>query len=129
MGDILKKLNKIIDSVADAMVEQLPAYTETREYKYEDLSEYVKRMVSEHPQIKKFTVSITRVSEFEGKVFASDRFLIRIVMLNEDKTPLISEGKKDSYIGTVVIAEAIDTKMKDKMGGEATRTFKYSGGK
>ena len=129
MRDIFGKINKAIDTITDAMVEQLPSVNETKEYRYSDLANYVKKMRSEYPDIHKFTIAIDRASEYDGKVYASDRFIIRIVMLTADGAPIIADKKNEDYLGTVIIAEAIDAQLKERMGGEDKKSFKCSGGK
>ena len=106
MKDIFGKINKAIDVITDAMVSRIPAVNETKEYKYSDLSSYIKKMRSEHHEIKKFTIAIHKASEYAGKGYAGERFVIRLVMLNEDNTPIIADKKSDDYLGTVIIAEA-----------------------
>ncbi len=128
MKDIFGKINKAIDVITDAMVSQLPTINETKEYKYSDLSSYIKKMKSEYPEIKKFTIAIDKASEYAEKVYASERFIIRLVMLKEDNTPIIADKKNEAYLGTVVVAEAIDMQLKEKMAGEANKTFRCSGG-
>ena len=129
MKDIFGKINKAIDTITDVMVEQLPPVNETNEYRYSDLADYVKKMRAEYPDIQKFTIAIDRSSEYEGKVYASDRFIIRIVMLTADGAPIIADKKSNDYLGTVVIAEAIDTQLNDRMGEDTRKSFKCSGGK
>lgn len=129
MKDIFGKINKAIDTITDVMVEQLPPVNETKEYRYSDLADYVKKMRAEYPDIQKFTIAIDRSSEYEGKVYASDRFIIRIVMLTADGAPIIADKKSNDYLGTVVIAEAIDTQLNDRMGEDTRKSFKCSGGK
>ncbi len=129
MKDIFGKINKAIDVITDAMVSRIPAVNETKEYKYSDLSSYIKKMRSEHHEIKKFTIAIHKASEYAGKGYAGERFVIRLVMLNEDNTPIIADKKSDDYLGTVIIAEAIDTQLKERMAGEANKTFRCPGGK
>ena len=129
MKDIFGKINKAIDTITDVMVEQLPPVNETKEYRYSDLADYVKKMRAEYPDIQKFTIAIDRSSEYEGKPYASDRFIIRIVMLTADGAPIIADKKSNDYLGTVVIAEAIDTQLNDRMGEDTRKSFKCSGGK
>ena len=129
MKDIFGKINKAIDTITDVMVEQLPPVNETKEYRYSDLADYVKKMRAEYPDIQKFTIAIDRSSEYEGKVYASDRFIIRIVMLTAEGAPIIADKKSNDYLGTVVIAEAIDTQLNDRMGEDTRKSFKCSGGK
>lgn len=129
MKDIFGKINKAIDVITDAMVSRIPAVNETKEYKYSDLSSYIKKMRSEHHEIKKFTIAIHKASEYAGKGYAGERFVIRLVMLNEDNTPIIADKKSNDYLGTVIIAEAIDTQLKERMAGEANKTFRCPGGK
>lgn len=129
MKDIFGKINNAIDAITDAMVSQISSINETKEYKYSDLAAYIKKMTSEYPEIKKITIAIDRSSEFEGKVYASERFIIRLVMLKDDNSPIIADKKSGDFLGTVIVADAIDTRLNDKMSGAASKTFMCSGGK
>lgn len=129
MKNILGKINKAIDAITDAMVAQLPSVNEAKEYRYSDLSNYAKKLKAEYPNIQKFTIAIDKSSEYAGKVYASDRFIIRIVMLTGKGSPIIVDKKSNNYLGTVVIAEAIDMQLKEIMAGTARKSFKCSGGK
>lgn len=123
MKGIFEKINKNIDIITDTMVELLPAVNETKEYKYSDLVTYVKKMRSKHPKIQKFVIVIDKNFEYAEKVYASERFIIRIVMLTEDGCPIIADKKSDEYLGTIIISESIDTKLKEKMAGKAKQSF------
>lgn len=127
MSDFFEKINKTIDIITDALVDQIPAVNETKEYRFADLSAYIKKMSKEHPEMRKFTIAISKSSEFSGKVYASERFIIRIVMLDENRVPIIVDGNPDEYYGTIIIAEAIDVRLKEKMGGEDKKTFTVGG--
>ena len=129
MSDLFNKINKAIDLITDAMVSQIPTINEMSVYKYSDLSTYIKDMKSEYPEIKRFTIAIDKVSEYAGKVYSNDRFMIKLVMLKDDNTPIIADKNSEYYLGTVIIAEAIDTKLKEKMNGKKNKTFKIMGEK
>ncbi len=129
MKDIFGKINNAIDAITDAMVSQISSVNEVKEYRYSDLQAYIKKMKSECPEISKFTIAIDRSSEYAGKVYASERFIIRLVMLREDNSPIIADRKGDDYLGTVIIADAIDTKLNEKIAGESNKTFRCSGGR
>ena len=111
------------------MVNHISATNEVKEYKYSDLSAYIKKMRVEYPEINKFIIAIDRASEYEGKVYASGRFIIRLVMLKEDNSPIIVGENCEEYLGTLIIADTIDAKLNEKMGGETKKTFRCSGGK
>ena len=129
MKDILGKINKAIDVITDAMVDQLSSINEVNEYKYADLQVYIKKMRSEYPEISRFRIAIDRSSECSGKVYASERFIIRIVMLDVSNAPILADKKNDDYIGTIVVAEAIDMRLMSRMAGEKVKTFICSGGR
>lgn len=129
MKDILGKINKTIDVITDAMVEQIPSENEVKEYCYSDLNSYAKKMILDDDRIKRFTVAIEKATEFSGKVYANEHFIIRIVMLDEEGRPIYADAKGENYLGTTIIAEAIDAKLKEKMSGQSKKTFAYRGGK
>lgn len=126
--ELFDKLNKVIDKVTDALVDEVPDFNESKEYSWADLVKYVKKMKAEYTAVKKITVAVEKKSDFGQKIFSSERFVIRIVLLDENGAPLISSPNADSYLGTIVIAEAIDAKLKEKMGDHSVKTMSFRGG-
>ena len=125
--DLFDKFSKVVDKFTDALVADMPDFNESKEYSWSDLVKYVKKMKSEYHMIKKFTVAVDRKSTFGQKVYSNERFVIRIVLLDENGAPIGLSKNDDAYLGTVVVAEAIDAKFKEKMGEQSVKTMIIKG--
>ena len=126
--DVFGKINKAIDAISDIIVEDVSSINEVHIFTYRDLQRYVKERIKADESIKKFTISVVKSARFEAKIFASEKFVIRIVMLQEDKSPVFIDGNPNEYVGTIIIADEIDSELNTKMDGKDTKTFKCGRG-
>ena len=122
MKDILGKLSKAVDAFTDVLTENIDSTNKMEIYRYSDFKHYFLTKQKENPEIKKATISINKVSEFGNIVFSEKKYLIRIVLLNADKEPIIFEQNPDEYVGTIIVASSIDKELADFMGEKTERT-------
>lgn len=122
MKDILSKISKAVDAFTDVLTENVESTNKAEIYRYADFKHYFFAKQKENPKIKKATISIDKVSEFGNIVFSEKKYLIRIVLLNADKEPIIFEQNPDEYVGTIIVASSIDKELADFMGEKTERT-------
>lgn len=122
MGELFDKISKAVDAFADVITEKQTSTQVVEIYKYEDFRRYFLARRKEIPQIEKCTISVTQKKEFEETVFSENKYIIRILMLDGNGKPISFDEKEDSYVGTIVIASAIDKAMVDFMGEASEKT-------
>lgn len=121
MSDLLKKISKAVDVFADTLTENTNSTREVQLYRYDDLKQYVVGKGKEYSSVKKAIISVEKAREFDGIIFSGDRYLIKIVLLDENKSPVYFEGRDDAYIGTIIIASSIDKTLQEFMGGKSEK--------
>lgn len=127
MGDLFMKFSKAVDAFADVLTEDVSSKKTVALYRYSDFTTFVNKVKENFPAVRGCTVSMTKKTSFEGTVFPEPKFLIRILLLQEDGRPASIEGDESGYLGTVVIASAVDTKMSEFMKGKTERTVRVWG--
>lgn len=118
MRDFFKKISKAVDVFTDTLIENTNSTREVQLYRYDDLKQFVISKGKEYSVVKKAIISVEKVNEFDGIVFSGGRYLIKIVLLDENKRPVYFDGKEDAYIGTIIIASSIDKPLQEFMGGK-----------
>lgn len=129
MADIKSKLSKAVDAFTDVLTEGIDSKKSTGIYKYEDFCRYFRKMREKNPIIEKSTISVKRVNEFAGVRYPETKFLIRIVLLDKDNCPISINGNKEEILGSVIIANSIDTKLAEFMGEKTEKTVVREGDK
>ena len=122
MRDIFGKISKAVDAFADGLTEGIDSTNKREIYRYVDFKHYFLSKQRENPEIKKAVISIEKVSEFGNIVYAEKKYLIRIVLLNKHKEPIIFERNPEEYVGTIIVASSIDQELADFMGEKKERT-------
>ena len=129
MTDILSKLSKAVDAFTDVLTEDIDSMKNLGIYKYEDFVKFFRENRKENPIVKKCTISVTKVTEFDGVIYPEAKFLIRIVLLDKDNFPISINGNDDEILGNVTIANSIDSKLVEFMGEKTEKTVIWRGEK
>lgn len=111
-----------IDAATDVLTKDVSSMQKVTLYKYSDLTSFVSKMKCKFPSVSMCRVSMTARKEFGGMVFPENKYIVRVLLLKEDGRPVCLEGENDAYLGTVIIASSVDTKMDEFMKGETERT-------
>lgn len=127
MSDLFSKLSKAVDAFADVLTADVSSVKNAAIYKFSDLKSFVRQAKKEHPAVAMCRVSLTVQSEFNGKVFPEAKYIVRILLLEEAGQPICIGRPHDGYLGTVVIASSVDTKMNEFMKGKTERTVVVRG--
>lgn len=122
MKNILGKLSKAVDAFTDVLTEDIESTNSVEIYRYADFKKYILSKRKENAEFKRATISIEKVDEFADVVFSEKRYLIRIILLNENKEPIVFDKNPDEYMGTIVVASAIDKELIKFMGDKTERT-------
>ena len=129
MSEILSKLSKAVDAFTDVLTEDIDSKKNLGTYKYEDFVRFFRENRKENPVVEKSTISVTKVTEFDGVRYPESKFLIRVVLLDKEKRTISINGSKDEILGNVTIANSIDTKLGDFMGEKTEKTVIWKGEK
>ncbi len=129
MSEILSKLSKAVDAFTDVLTEDIDSKKNLGIYKYEDFIKFFNKNRKENPIVAKSTISVTKVTEFDGVRYPETKFLIRIVLLDKDNCPISINGKEEEILGNVTIANSIDTKLVEFMGDKTEKTVVGKGEK
>lgn len=127
MSDFFSKLTKAADAFADVITEDLKSDPSVKTYTYEDFKNLVNFKRKEYPQISKCTISVQIKKEFDNLVFSTDKYVIRIVMLDAERRPIIANNSKDEYVGALVFADSIDKRLGGFMGEKTEKTVVIGG--
>jgi hypothetical protein len=127
LSNILGKISRAADAFAEVITEDLRSDNTVKMYRYSDFKELFISKRKEYPQICKCTISIQQGKQFDDMVFAGNKYIIRIVMLEESKRPICAKGTTDEYVGALVIADGIDKALKDFMGEKTEKTVVMGG--
>lgn len=122
MSEILAKLSKAVDAFTDVLTEDIDSTNNLERYKYDDFIEFCKTNRRKNSIVAKGTISVTKVTEFNGFRYPEAKFLIRIVLLDKCDRPIFINTRKDEILGTIIIANSIDTKLADFMGEKTKKT-------
>lgn len=122
MSDLFEKISKAADAFADIITESENATKTVKIYTYQDFKRYFVKMKKEYPEILKCVISIEQGRQFDDVVYSENKYIIKLVMLKEDNNPVLFGNNPDSYVGTVIIASAIDKDMLDFMGDKTEKT-------
>lgn len=128
MGDLFSKFSKAVDAFTDVLTENVTAKKSVALYQYSDLSSFASKMKREYPAVGRLRVSLTKQNEFDGVVFPETKYVVRVLLLDGAGQPICIDGKSDAYLGTVVIASAVDAQMNEFMRGKTERTVAVRGG-
>ena len=129
MTEILSKLSKAVDAFTDVLTEDIDSKKILGTYKYEDFVRFFRENRKENPVVEKSTISVTKVTEFDGVRYPESKFLIRVVLLDKENRPISINGSEDEILGNVTIANSIDTKLVDFMGENTEKTVIWKGEK
>lgn len=129
MGNIFDKLNKALDAFTDALLEEVSDVKSVEVYRYEDIVLNFRKKIEENSRIVKCRIAVEKVNEYDNRVFSEARYLIRLLFLDIDDNPIKIgvENFEEAYEGTVVIASAIDSKLKEYMGDKTQKTLVVRG--
>lgn len=122
MKNLLDKLSRAVDAFADVMTEDVVSVHNVKLYKYEDFKKYFLDIRKENAEVKRAKIYIEKVDEFDGNVFPEKQYLIRIIFINKLDEPVMFENKPNEYMGTVIVASAIDKDLLKFMDGKTERT-------
>lgn len=129
MSDILSKLSKAVDAFTDVLTEDIDSKKNLGIYKYEDFVKFFKENRKENQIVEKCTISVTKVTEFDGVRYPEAKFLIRIVLLDKENCPISISGRDDAILGNATIANSIDSKLSEFMGEKTEKTVVWKGEK
>lgn len=127
MGDLRDKITRAANAFAEIITEDVSSIQELPIYKYDDFIAFVNKKINEYPEIKKCTLSIMQGREFDNKVYSENKYIIRILMLDEGGRPVCIDGEDDEFVGAVIIASVIDKKLSDYMGEKTQKTVSIGG--
>ena len=129
MSNILSKISKAVDAFTDVLTEDIDSNKKQEVYKYDD---FKKLCVSKHkhePRVKRCTIAVTQEKEFDGETFPEEKYLVRIVFLDEANRPILVGNNTEEFMGDVIITSSIDTPLKEFMGDKEEKTIVIKGGK
>lgn len=127
MSNILDKISRAVDAFAQVITEDVECHNTAKIYRYNDFQNLLISNKNAYPQICRCTVSIQQARQFDDMIFAENKYIIRIVMLDENKKPICIKGTKDEYVGDLIIADGIDKALKEFMNGKTERTVGVGG--
>lgn len=127
MSDLRDKITRAANAFAEIITEDVSSTQNLSIYKYNDFKSFVNKKINEYPEIVKCTISIMQGREFEDKVYSENKYIIRMVMLDEESRPICMNGKDDEFVGAVIISSAIDKRLKDFMGEKTEKTIVIGG--
>lgn len=127
MSNIFDKISRAADAFAEVITEDLRSDNTVKMYRYSDFKDLFMSKRKTYPQICKCTISIQQGKQFDDMVFAENKYIIRIVMLDESKRPICANGAADEYVGALVITDGIDKALKDFMGKKTEKTVVVGG--
>lgn len=127
MKDLFSKISKAIDAFTDVLTEDVSSIKQVPLFRYSDFKQFVSKTALQNPSAVKCKISVSKQTEFGGRVFSEKKFVIRVLMLNENETPLAIEGDQNAYLGTIAIASAIDRKLAEFMLGQQIRVLPVKG--
>lgn len=123
MSDLLKKLTKAMDAVADIMTEEESSILNVCMYTYDEFNHFYKKNMRENMSVAKCKLSIKQTKEFDDMVFSEKKYIIKILFLDIAGNPILVKCSQDAYMGLIVIASGIDKKLKDLMGDKEQKTI------
>ena len=129
MSNILSKISKAVDAFTDVLTEDIDSKKKQEVYKYDD---FKKLCVSKHkhePRVKRCTIAVTQEKEFDGETFPEEKYLVRIVFLDEANRPILVGNNTEEFMGDGIITSSIDTPLKEFMGDKEEKTIVIKGGK
>lgn len=129
MAEIFSKVLKAVDAVADVLTEDIDSKKNTGIYKFEDFVKFFGENRKTNPIVEKSTISVTKVTEFDGVRYPEAKFLVRIVLLDKEGYPIYLNKKRDEILGSVTIVNSIDTKLVEFMGEKTKKTVGWKEGK
>lgn len=127
MGEIIEKLGRVIDHIAEELTKDEFSLNQVELYRFSDFSCFAKQMVRENASIKKFKISVLRSDRYEEIVFPESKYIIRILCLDKNSEPVLFDSIPGEYKGTMVIASGIDSKFNAFMNGKTEKTVVYKG--
>ena len=122
--DFLDKLSKAMDAFTEVFISDMSLTHIVDSYTFEELCKFARQMKKKYPQIKKCLVSVEKKDEIDGKVYPEPKFVVRVVMLDGNDQPLVTD-RKDEYIGSYTVASTIDGQLK-KISENGTKTLLLS---
>lgn len=129
MAEIISKVLKVVDAVTDVLTEDIDSKQNTGIYKFEDFVKFLRENRKTNSVVEKSTISVTKVTEFDGVRYPEAKFLVRIVLLDKENRPIYLNKRRDEILGSVTIANSIDTKLAEFMGEKTKRTVGWKEGK
>lgn len=129
MSDIFSRISKAVDAFTDVLTEGVDSKKYLGIYKYEDFVKFFKETRKDNTSVEKSTISVTKVTEFDGVRFPEAKFLIRIVLFDKNNCPISINGSEEEILGNVTIANSIDTKLVEFMGEKTEKTVVWKGEK
>ena len=127
-NDLFSKFSKAVDAFTDVLTEDVDSKTTVALYKYETFLRFFDETQKRNPIVEKCTISVTQVNEFDGVAYPEQKFLIRIVFLDKNGYPIPINGNQEELLGRAIVANSIDTRMKNWMGDKKERTVVRKGG-
>lgn len=127
MNDLLKKISKAADAFAGVIMDDVQSDNYVKLYRYQDFRGLFFHKKKEYKQVEKCTISIQEAKEFDDMIFAQNKYIIRILMLDCEKRPICVKGCKDEYVGGLIIADGIDKQLQEFMGGKSEKTVGIGG--
>lgn len=126
--NIFSKLSKAVDAFTDVLTEDIDSKINIGIYRYEDFVRFFKDSKRKNTSVEKCTIAVEQVDEFDGVTYPEKKFLIRVVLLNKESFPITLNGNEEEYMGCLVIANSIDTRLKEFMGDKKEKTVVWKGG-
>ncbi len=122
MAHFLSKISKAVDAFTDVLVEDIDSKKNVAIYKYDDFKKFLIDKQKKEPRVKKCIIAVTQEKEFDGISFPEVKYLIRIILLDETGLPIPIGNSTEEFMGDIIIASAIDTKLKNYMGNKKEKT-------
>lgn len=122
MGTLFDKISRAVDAFAEIITEDVQSTKSVRLYTYEELKKYLEKMQKEYPEAAKCTVSVKKDKQFDDIIYSESKYIIKIIMLKGNGSPIYFDENEDSYVGTVIVASAVDKAMSHFMGDKTKKT-------
>lgn len=118
----LEKIGKAVDAFTDVLTEDVDAVENRVLFRYQDFENYILSEKKKNDEIKAVAISVQIVSQYEKNIFTEKKYLIRIVLLNEEKEPILFQNNPDEYEGMILLSSSIDEELSEFMKGKTERT-------
>lgn len=76
MKDLFSKISKAIDAFTDVLTEDVSSIKQVTLFRYSDFKQFVSKTALQNPSAVKCKISVSKQTEFGGRVFSEKNLLL-----------------------------------------------------